>query len=262
MSTPDLAESAQLALATLHQEPVRGIPTWMLHIMEHAQIERLAGTAPGSYRRDPHGVYLAMQRAVGTCLLDQYLAENPLSLGDHGYEGATRGATTGADHVVLDGLVIDSPERAVEHLERFVFPSLRQAIAGFDEDRRTAEILAHERALQDRLAPEMLKTGHGFVGFPCLRYGAYGYANYFMAYALYPEVMERDFALQADLALLNNRAAARAYREGHLPPLYRLDHDMADSRGTLCSIDSLDRLWLPHFARCLEPLVRQDVGLI
>ncbi len=31
-----------------------------------------------------------------------------------------------------------------------------------------------------------------------------------MAYALYPDVFERHFSLQADLALLNNQAAAQA----------------------------------------------------
>jgi uroporphyrinogen decarboxylase len=68
--------------------------------------------------------------------------------------------------------------------------------------------------------------------------------------------------LQADLATLNNRAAARAYIAGDLPPLYRLDHDMADSRGTLVRPESLDRIWFPHFARCLEPLLRAGVRLI
>jgi len=75
-------------------------------------------------------------------------------------------------------------------------------------------------------------------------------------------VMEKDFALQADLALLNNRAAARAYEEAKLPPLFRLDHDMADSRGTLVNVRSLEKLWFPHFARCLEPVLGAGVRLI
>ena len=61
---------------------------------------------------------------------------------------------------------------------------------------------------------------------------------------------------------MHNRAAARAVTEGGLPPLCRLDHDMADSRGTLVHIDSLDRLWLPHFARSIEPLVQAGVRLL
>ena len=55
------------------------------------------------------------------------------------------------------------------------------------------------------------KSGYGFISFPGYAYGTYGYENYFMACALYPEVIERHFSLQADLALRINRAAARAF---------------------------------------------------
>jgi len=41
----------------------------------------------------------------------------------------------------------------------------------------------------------MLKSGYGHIGFPSLAYSTYGYENYFMAYALYPDVIERGFAL-------------------------------------------------------------------
>lgn len=254
--------TARLALDVIMQKPVRGIPSWLLNIMEHGYIERLAGVEPGSYRRNPEETYLAMQRALGTCLLDQYIPENPLSIGGRGYEGAAHGATTGAEEIVLDEMTIDSPEAVVEHMERFVFPALQSAAESFDEDARLREILENESAIQQRLGPSILKSGHGFVSFPGLAYGSYGYVNYFSAYALYPEVMEKHFSLQADLALKNNTAAAKAYAEGDLPPLYRLDHDMADSRGTLVRMDTLDRIWFPHFARCLEPLVEAGVKLI
>jgi hypothetical protein len=258
-----LAPTARLALDTILRKPTRGVPSWHIHIMEHAQLERIAGVEPGEYRRNPDGVYVQYLRALGTCLLDQYIPDNPLTMGDHGFEGREKGATTGAETIILDGVVIDSPEAVVEHMERFVFPELeRAAIAPFDEDRRVAEILAGEAGLQEKLGPTILKSGYAFIHFPGLAYGTYGYANYFMAWALYPEVIERHFSLQADVALRNNRAAARAYAEGDLPPLYRLDHDMAGSRGTLVNITSLDRLWFPHFARCLEPMLKTDVQMI
>jgi len=257
-----MTANAQLALDTILQRPTRGIPTWMLHIMEHPMIERLAGAEPGGYRRDPTRVYLAMQRAVGACMIDQFIPDNPLSMGDQGFEGKEKGATTGAERIVLDGIEVTGPEAVVEHLERFEFPRLRRTAAEFDEARCVADILRGEAAAQAALGRDILKAPYGIARFPCLRYYSYGYAHYFMAYALYPEVMERDFALQANLALRHNRAVARAYAEGRLPPLLRLDHDMADSRGTLVDVRSLDRLWLPHFALCLEPLLKADVRLI
>ena len=255
-------DRARLALDTILGCPTSGVPSWMLHIMDHGALERLAGRPPGSYTEDPEGTYLDCQRAIGTCLLDQYIPRNPLTMGSHGYEGAERGATTGAERVVCDGMVIDSPETVVAHLEAHAFPRLRSEAASFDVDRRKGEILSSERAVQEELGPGILKSGYGFIRFPCLAYTTYGYANYFMAYSLYPEVIEEHFRLQADVAVLNNRAAARACAEGDLPPLYRLDHDMADSRGTLVSIESLERLWFPHFCRALGPMLRTDVSMI
>jgi hypothetical protein len=259
---PAYGDNAQLALDTIHRRPTQGIPSWMLNIMEHAQLERIADRPEGSYLRDQDGVYLAAQRAVGVCMIDQWIPTNPASIGAHGYEGHEQGATTGAEQVVLDGLTIDSPEAVAQHLERIVFPRLEQAAATFDEKAHTQAILAAERKVQKLFGADILKVPYGVATFPVFRYGQYGYANYFMAYGLFPELMERDFALQADLALRVNRAAARAYVDGALPPLLRSDHDMADSRGMLVDICSLDRLWFPHFARAMEPLFRAGVKVI
>jgi len=255
-------ENAQLALDTVYQRPTKGIPTSLVHIMQHDQIERLAGVEPGKYKENPEETYLAYLHNIGVCFLDQYIPTNPLAMGDEGYESKEKGATTGAEKIVLNDMVIDSPEATVEHMEKFVFPAIQNQIEGVDEDARVKGILANEAAIQETIGPKILKTGYGFIGFPYFRYGAYGYANYLMAYKLYPEVMERDFSLQADLALLNNRAAASAFVEGDLPPIYRLDHDMAESRGMLVDIKSLDKIWFPHFARCLEPMVKTDVRML
>jgi len=262
MVTYELSESARLGWDTILQKPTRGIPSWLIHIMEHSQIERLAGAKPGDYERDPENTYIAFQRAIGTCMLDQYIPDNPLTMGDQGFEGTEKGATTGAEEIVLDGLRISSPEAVVGHLEQVAFPQIQKAIATFDEAQRIKEILDYEAYVQARLGSGILKVPYGVVSFPIFPYHLYGYGNYFSAYALYPEVMERHFSLQAELAVLQNRASARAYVEGELPPLCRTDHDIADSRGTLMSLESLDRLWLPHFARALEPVLRAGVRLI
>ncbi len=259
----EMAETAQMALDTILGKPTKGIPSWLIHSMEHRIIDRLADVPEGTYRKKPETTYLQMQRKIGTCLLDQYIPENPLSMGDIGYDDNTkRGATTGAEEIIMDGIRIDSPEAVIEHTEKFRFPALRKTIREFDENKLVNEIIEDERQIQKTLGSTILKSGFGFVLFPGLAYSHYGYENYFMAYALYPDVIEKDFSLQADVALVNNRAALRAYREGNLPPLCRLDHDMADSRGTLVDIKSLDKIWFPHFARCLEPLLKSDVKLI
>jgi hypothetical protein len=259
---PERSERAQLAYDTILRRPTEGIPSWLLNPMDHDHIERIAGAEAGAYRASPVETYLAFQRSAGTCMLDQYIPENPLSMGPKGYQGAARGATTGATEIVCDGIVIDSPEAAVHHMESHLFPALRHAAETFDEKAHTRAVVEHERALQETLGPDILKGPYGHVSFPWMDYGRYGYENYFMAWGLYPEVLERGFSLMADLALRSNRASARAFAEGDLPPFCRIDHDMADSRGTLVRVESLDDIWFPHFERCLRPLLDAGIRMI
>ena len=61
---------------------------------------------------------------------------------------------------------------------------------------------------------------------------------------------------------MQNAAAAKVFSRPDMPKLYRLDFDMADSRSTLVDIKSLDEIWFPHFARCLEPVLRTDLKMI
>lgn len=152
----------------------------------------------------------------------------------------------------------------VAHLESHVFPELLrtvEAATASDGAAAVAGIIQREREAQEEIGPSILKAPYT-APFPCFAYGTYGYVNYFMAYALYPEIMERHFKLQADLAQLKNRRLARAMDEGGLPKHLRLDHDMADSRSTLANIASLDRIWFPHFARSIQPLLDADVTMI
>lgn len=258
----ELSERAKLAYDTLLLEPRREVPSWQIHIMQHEFLERIAGVSEGEYRKAPEKTYLAFLERAGVCLLDQFIPENPLTMGKHGYESYEKAATTGAEKIIIDDTEINSPETVVEHLERFVFPSIRKAIENFDEEKTAKEIIERERTVQHKLGPNILKSGYGFVRFPSFAHTTYGYLNYFQAFALYPDVMERHFSLQADLAELNNRCAVRAILEGGLPPLYRLDHDMADSRGTLVRIEALERLWFPHFTRSIKSLVRAGIRLI
>jgi hypothetical protein len=150
----------------------------------------------------------------------------------------------------------------VAHLQDVEFDRLRARIAAFadDDPDLTERLIDGEAFIQDKFGPDILKVPYGgFQTFPRLRYPEYGYANYFCAYALYPEVMAEDFRLQADLAEKRNRVSAQAVIDGGLPRVVRLDHDMADARGTLVDVRSLDEYWFPEFARAIRPLL--DAGI-
>lgn len=258
---------ARLAWDTFDLKTTKGIPSWMLHVMDVPFMEEMTGHAPGEYARNPGKVYLAFQRLAGACYIDQYIPTNPMTMSHTGFDAATtRTATTGAAEIILDDIRIDSPEAVLEHLEKVVLPRRVRQIAAFDPD-DSAEIdklIASECAVQQLFGPDLLKGPYsdGFQSFPTFHNYTYGYENYFMAYAMCPELMERDFAVAGDLAVLQNHRAARAIVQGGLPRLVRLDYDMADSRSTLVNIRSLDKIWFPHLERAIRPFLEAGIRLI
>ena len=238
---------------------LKGYPCAGANIMEHAQLNRLAaqnGMKDPDYLHDHVAVYAQAQRTLGCDFCDQWIPDNPLSMRDQGYEGGSFNATTGAEKIIVDGMEISEPEDVIEHLEKVEFPRLQAQIANFDHEKRVRQIGLGEYEQQQEIGLDILKTGYGFITFPILDYYRYGYENYFCAYQLYEDVIERHFKLQAELSRKNNLAAAEAYNRYNLPKLYRLDHDMTDSRSTLVSMDSLERIWFPQLAYSLEPVLK------
>ena len=77
---------SQLALETLMQKPVKGIPIWLINPMEWRIIDRIAGKPEGTYRREPTATYRQMLIHSGCCMVDQWIPENPLTMGPSGFE--------------------------------------------------------------------------------------------------------------------------------------------------------------------------------
>jgi hypothetical protein len=253
--------NAKLALDTLARRPTLGIPTALSHFMEHAVIERLAGSREGDYIRDPYGVYIKMQRNIGACMIDQYIPDNPLTMGNRGYEHGSNSATTGLV-AVLDGITIDSPDAVAEHLEKYELPRLREKIKSFyAPDIKRSVVLQMSRQAQ-LLGENILSAGYGHFSFPGLMYGQYGYVPFLESYVIYPELWEQHFRLQGEYAALHNKAVVEIYLQNEYPLFQRLDHDMADSHSTLVSIDSLEKMWLPHFLSSIAPALDAGFKLI
>ncbi len=249
--------SAQLAYDTLNMQQTQSVPTGLIHIMEHSIIERLALVKAGDYKKDPYGVYFRMLENVGVNMVDQMLADNPLSMGEKGFEGGSNEKS-----IVIDGVIIDSPEACAKHIEYSFIPAIKQNIKDFNEKQVVQDIILYETEAQQMLGTNILKTGYGHLSFPTLEYVRYGYENFFMAYALYPEIIARLFALQADYSVMKNKAVVKAFQAAQLPLYHRLDHDMADSRGLLTGMKSLEKHWIEQFARSIKPAVDVDFTLL
>jgi len=256
------SEDARLAYAAINREPTKEIPVFFMNIMEHEIIEKLAGAPYGSYKKNPREIYLKMQKNIGVCMIDQYIPENPLSMETTGYHGYKKGNTTGNDKIYADGMLIESPEDATEHMEKYIIPSYINAIKNFDAEGIIKSVISHETNIQNEIGPEILKGGYGHLSFPVFLYSLYGYEYYFSAYALYPDVIDRVFTLQGDLAYLRNKAVAEAFIQADLPLYHRLDFDMADGKGVLVNVKTLERAWAPAFIKSLSPAVDAGFTLV
>ncbi len=259
MEHPD--DNIQLALDTINLIPRKEIPIGMVHIMEHSIIERLAGSEQGSYINHPYKVYIDMLRQIDVCLVDQMLVENPLTMGSSGYDPDSDTALS-AGVKVMDGMAIDSPEACAEHIEKILIPQIDQKISAFHHQHTVQMIINQESAAQQLLGDTILKAGHGQLMMPHLEYPRYGYEPFFMAYALYPELIDTLFERQSEWAALHNQAVVDAYIRSNRPLYHRLDHDIADSRGLLVSLESLERSWLPGLAKAIKPAVDVEMKLL
>ena len=82
-------DSVDLALDTIMQRPRRGIPAWLINPMEWRIIDRIAGEPEGTYKKEPTSTYRKMLINGGCCMVDQWIPENPLTMGASGYDSDT-----------------------------------------------------------------------------------------------------------------------------------------------------------------------------
>lgn len=262
----EMAERHPGVVAAIAGENTDGYPTALCNIMSKKELNRLAaldGMENPDYEHNQIEVYNRAQHYIGIEHCDQWLPFNGMDMGEQGYEHGSFSHTTGMK-IVVDGMEITDPDDVVDHMERFTFPAWEKQIAEFDKEAYIRAIGRFEYNHQLAVGPEVYRTSYGHFWRPSVcGYMVYGYENYFMAYQIYPEIMEKGMKIEARLARLRNEAAAEAIMRYHLPKMNRLDLDICDSRGPIVSLKSLEKMWFPQFAYAMEPINKiSDVRMI
>lgn len=242
-----------------HQTASDGIPSWELVVMDVRWTERLLGEPEGSYFDDPLGFEIRQKRKLRTAFLDQFVCVGREQVG-RGF-----GSPMPISAPVCDGITIEGPDDVRDHYEKFVLPGLEHAIASFPNSATAIRerYVTEFRRSQELLGPDILRVPYEDVQHkPLFRYGVYGYERYFEFYALYPELQAEAFRLEADYAALHNDLLAEAIINEGFPRLVRSDHDMTDSRGSLVSMASLDRIYFPELERAMRPLIDRGIRVL
>lgn len=215
-------------------------------------VEKIAGLAPGSYFRDKEAATFASYRALQVDMINQLVFVHSEEEFRH----------TDYRAVMEERAQCSSPEEAAEGIRRHI-ALLREKLKNFDAEAAGSEFVASSKAWQAKCGDDMLWVGYeGAREMPCLKYYEYGYENFFVAYALYPELMAEMFKVEADFAVDYNAAIAGAITAENLAPVVRFDHDMTDQRGSLVSLESLDEMFFPQLARCVAPFREHGIRVI
>lgn len=93
-------------------------------------------------------------------------------------------------------------------------------------------------------------------------YTEFGYNNYLLALALYPEHLKRYYAYTGEQARLQNMAIVRAVEKYKLAPFVYGGQDICYNDGPICSVETLDKLYFPHLAYAVEPLHEAGIKII
>jgi len=134
-----------------------------------------------------------------------------------------------------------------------------------EQEKFIQKVCAYQVETQARLGEEVLwpfgMDAHGpaCLGFP---YGKYGYEGFFLACALYPDVLGRYWAAAARLERWHNECVAEAARRIDYPRIGYLGSDMTDQRGNMVSPRFMDRYFFPHLDYVLSPLVDDGFKLV
>jgi hypothetical protein len=240
----------QRALAALRFEPTDRIPILGGFVAHAEWLRRNSGLDPWA---DPYGAAVAAAKAVSVDLIIQIVTPKPR-------EASVESTDPGRESQFSrqGEIPFKSPEDVRDHIA--AFPSPEEVRAGFDLETSCDAVIATWRDYDAKAGDDLLILPYAQasdVGF--MYYSQFGYENYYMALALYPDVMAKLYRNSAEYARCRNEAFARAVRQSDLPPFTYIGQDICDNSGPMVSLATLDELYFPQLKYALEPLT--DAGV-
>ncbi|MDP6776533.1 MAG: uroporphyrinogen decarboxylase family protein [Candidatus Latescibacteria bacterium] len=155
---------------------------------------------------------------------------------------------------------ITSPDDILRSIDRL--PEDGQVESGYDVE---AAAEAYARDILDRTAKthdEVLFIAQfgqaDFMG----GYTRWGYENYLMAIADYPDAMQRYYHHSALKGRLLNTAIVLACEKHGIAPFAYTGQDICTATGPIISPEALRAIYFPELRWCLKPLVENEIGII
>lgn len=214
--------------------------------VRHAQFLAVAaGTTVDGFWADPRGVAIRAFRDLGVDVIIGLILPSVDSV-------------TGAQFGIAKPTRFASPEAMLDEIAGLPAPAELQRKFDFRKEYDAYLALYHDG--QAAVGDDILwvpNTFHCVAQFQ--NEGYFGAENYYLALALYPEAMDRFFAVSGERAFLRNTAVAKAIVDHSLPRVMWLGQDACDNRGPYLAPETMNGIYLRHVKRSLQPL--KDAGI-
>ncbi|MDR1902100.1 MAG: hypothetical protein LBQ88_07470 [Treponema sp.] len=147
-------------------------------------------------------------------------------------------------------------EDALDDIEKR--PGAEELEAAFDFEGEYAKFRANLIKVQADCGDMVYMPAQWGAGAKLQWYDDYGYENFFIIVAAYPEHAKKLMETGGATGRLRNRLVARAVKEGLYPHAILLGEDICSQQGPMISPDFLKEFYAPQLRRGLEPLL--EVG--
>jgi len=93
-------------------------------------------------------------------------------------------------------------------------------------------------------------------------YMSFGFENFLVALALYPDAMKELFLKTAEESRMFNSVSAELVKTKRIPPFFFVGDDLCGNSGPIASPNTLRELYFPALTYALEPLVEIGADII
>jgi hypothetical protein len=165
-----------------------------------------------------------------------------------------------ASHIRWGQSEFQSPEDVVRFIE--TLPSLEEVEKSFDANQaydRYASLMENgQKECGDMLFIPFTGVTCPFHSF----FEIFGTENFLMAIGLYPEIVNKLFACEAEKVRLSNQALAAATLRENLVPYVWGGEDICGNQGPVVSPRVLKNIYFPHAVRATAPLREAGIRIL
>lgn len=234
-------------LKTLQFEEVDSIPTLGGWITSAAHLQALSGVPKEEFWKHPRKYAIAAYKRLEVDALAHLCL--PRSQEDHRVYAAYGAKGRGEKY--------SSPEDVAAYIKSLDTPSTVEK--NFDSRAFYNQFVAETLSLQRELGEIAVIPDFWNAACHWDYYLEFGYENFLVMFALYPELMKKLYEVTALGGYLSNIQIAKAVKDHNFVPMMLVGADICTTKGPMVSPSLLEEIYFPHAKMCLKPL--HDAGI-